>query len=156
MGERAVAPPSNRPGNGLDAPWLYLTRLTSTDRRGDLRQPAQLSPKAPQSKVAKLLHTTLQKHGEGEQQCHACRRWGDLSRCTGMPRTPNPHPPPRPPYLFHRAEAGHREEGEGGEGEGREGEHFKQGERDRIKAHGGEGGGTRRGIEGDDGHGCRG
>ena len=64
-----------------DAPWVYLARLTSTGRQGDLRQPALLSPKTPQSKVAKLLHKTLQKHGEGEQQCHACRRWGDLSLC---------------------------------------------------------------------------
>ena len=58
-----------------DAPWLYLAKL------GDLRQPALLLPKAPQSKVAKLLKKTLEKHGEGQQQCHACRRWGDLALC---------------------------------------------------------------------------
>ena len=64
-----------------DAPWVYLARLTRTDRLGDLRQPALLSPKAPQSKIAKLLQKTLEKHGKGEQQFHGCRRWGDLSLC---------------------------------------------------------------------------
>lgn len=48
-----------------DAPWVYLARLTRTDRLGDLRQPALLSPKAPQSKIAKLLQKTLEKHGQG-------------------------------------------------------------------------------------------
>ena len=64
-----------------DAPWLYLARLTSTDRLGDLRQPALLFSRPLQSKVAKLLHKTLEKHGEGEQRCHSCKRWGDLSLC---------------------------------------------------------------------------
>ena len=64
-----------------DAPWLYLARLTRTDGLGDLRHPVLLSPKAPQSKVAKLLQKTLEKHGEGEQQCHSCKRLGDLSLC---------------------------------------------------------------------------
>ena len=64
-----------------DSPWVYLARLTRTDLLGDLRQPALLSPKAPQSKIAKLLKKTLEKHGKGQQQCHGCRRWGDLSLC---------------------------------------------------------------------------
>ena len=62
-----------------NAPWVYLVRVF----RGDLRQPALLSPKLPQhlSKVARLLHEAMEKFGEGEQQCQHCARWGDHDLC---------------------------------------------------------------------------
>ena len=61
------------------ATWIYLVKVV----RGDLHQPALLSPKLPQnlSKVARLLYKALEKHGEGEQQCEHCRRWGDHDLC---------------------------------------------------------------------------
>ena len=61
------------------APWVYLVRVV----RGDLHQPALLSPKLPNnlSKVARLLHKALEKFGEGEQQCQHCGQWGDHKVC---------------------------------------------------------------------------
>ena len=61
------------------ATWHYLVKVV----RGDLHRPALLSPKLPEklSKVARLLHMALQKHGEGEQECEHCRMWGDHNLC---------------------------------------------------------------------------
>ena len=59
--------------------WHYLVKVV----RGNLHRPALLSPKLPEnlSKVARLLHTALEKHGDGEQECEHCRRWGDHNLC---------------------------------------------------------------------------